>query len=126
MSPKNALAIVSSEYGWPRGTKCVALEKRSTTVMMTDLPPTLGSPSMKSMDTSDGPHSSGNRQGLEEAAWVELLGLVPLADQAVADVVLDDTSCSWCVEVPPKTLQGALNTLMSSIVGCSNGEDGGT
>jgi len=32
--------------------KCAYLEKRSTTVKMTDFPPTLGSPSMKSIEIS--------------------------------------------------------------------------
>jgi hypothetical protein len=39
-------------YGWPSAMKCAYLEKRSTTVRITDLPPTLRSHSMKSMEMS--------------------------------------------------------------------------
>jgi hypothetical protein len=35
-----------------RNKKCAYLEKQSTTVRITNLPPTLGSPSMKSMEMS--------------------------------------------------------------------------
>jgi hypothetical protein len=45
---KKAVATVVAEYGWLRATKWAYLENRSTTVKMTDLPPTLGKPSMKS------------------------------------------------------------------------------
>jgi hypothetical protein len=38
--------------GWPRAMKCAYLEKRSTTVRMTNLSPTFGSPSMKSIEIS--------------------------------------------------------------------------
>jgi hypothetical protein len=47
MVSKNALVTVVAEYGWPRVMKWAYFENQSTTVRMTDLPPTLGKPSMK-------------------------------------------------------------------------------
>ena len=52
MPSKNVRATDVAVYGWPRAMKCAYLEKRSTTVRMTDFPCTLGSPSMKSMEMS--------------------------------------------------------------------------
>ena len=52
MPSKKARATDAAVYGWPSAMKCAYLEKRSTTVRMTDLPPTLGSPSMKSIEIS--------------------------------------------------------------------------
>lgn len=43
ISSKNTRATDSAVYGCPSGMKWAYLEKRSTTVRMTDLPPTLGS-----------------------------------------------------------------------------------
>ena len=52
-SEKKTDATVSADYGCRRAMKCTYLEKRSTTNRMTDLPPTLGRPSMMSIDISD-------------------------------------------------------------------------
>jgi hypothetical protein len=52
ISAKNSLATVSVVYGCPKGMKWQYFEKRSMTVRMMDLPPTLGRPSMKSNATS--------------------------------------------------------------------------
>jgi hypothetical protein len=49
---KNARATETAVYGCPNGMKWAYLEKRSTTVRMTDFPWTLGSPSMKSIEMS--------------------------------------------------------------------------
>jgi hypothetical protein len=47
MVSKKALVTVVAEYEWPRVRKWVYLENWSTTIRITDLPPTLGKPSMK-------------------------------------------------------------------------------
>lgn len=52
ISVKNALATDAALYGCPKVMKCANLEKRSTTVSITNFPPTLGNPSKKSMDMS--------------------------------------------------------------------------
>jgi hypothetical protein len=49
---KKALATEEAEYGWLKGMKWANFEKRSTTIKMTDLPPTLVNPSMKSIVVS--------------------------------------------------------------------------
>lgn len=49
---KNAFATVLSVQGWPSEMKWQYLENQFTTVKMTDLPLTFGSPSMKSSATS--------------------------------------------------------------------------
>jgi hypothetical protein len=52
MPTKKARAIDDAMYGWSSAMKCTYMEKRSTTVRIKGLPPTLGSPSMKSMEMS--------------------------------------------------------------------------
>lgn len=57
MSPDDAIKEGASDgrrHVWvaERNKKCAYLEKRSTTVRITDLPPTLDSLSMKSMEMS--------------------------------------------------------------------------
>ena len=52
MLEKKALATDSAVYGCAKGMKYAYLEKRSTTVSITLLPPTFGSASMKSMEMS--------------------------------------------------------------------------
>jgi hypothetical protein len=47
MLVKKAVATVVTEYGCPSAMKWPYLEKRSMTVSTTNLPPTLGKPSMK-------------------------------------------------------------------------------
>jgi hypothetical protein len=49
---KEALAADTVEYGCPSVMQRADFEKRSTTVKITDLPPTLGNPLTKSMVTS--------------------------------------------------------------------------
>lgn len=50
---ENAWAMDSADYGWANSIKWHYLRKRSTTVRMTDLPPTRGSASTKSSPMSD-------------------------------------------------------------------------
>jgi hypothetical protein len=52
MPSKKVRVTDAAVYGCSRGMKWAYLENRSTTVRMTDLPPTLGSPSMKSIEMS--------------------------------------------------------------------------
>ena len=52
MPSKKARATDEAVYGWLRAMKCAYFEKRSTTVRMTDFPPTLGRPSTKSIEMS--------------------------------------------------------------------------
>ena len=52
MPSKKARATDEAVYGWLRAMKCAYFEKWSTTVRMTDIPPTLGRPSTKSIEMS--------------------------------------------------------------------------
>ena len=49
---KKARATDAVVKGWPSVMRCAYLERRSTTVRITDFPPTLGSPWMKSSEIS--------------------------------------------------------------------------
>jgi hypothetical protein len=52
MPSKNARATEAAMYGCPSGMKWAYFENWSTTMRITDLPATLGRPSMKSMEMS--------------------------------------------------------------------------
>ena len=52
ISSKKAFATETAMWGWPTAMKWPYFENQSTTVSTTDLPPTFGKPSMKSIDMS--------------------------------------------------------------------------
>jgi hypothetical protein len=52
ISSKKALATEAAEYGCPSAMKWLYFENRSTTVSTTDLPPTFGNLSIKSIEIS--------------------------------------------------------------------------
>jgi hypothetical protein len=52
MLSKKALTTVLAEYGWLNGMKWANFKNLSTTIKITDLPPTFGNPSMKSIEMS--------------------------------------------------------------------------
>jgi hypothetical protein len=50
------------------------------------------------------PNRRQNVQRLEEASRVQLLALVSLASGACPDVVLNQPTHTWCMEVPAETM----------------------
>lgn len=65
MLSKKARATDAAVYGCPKEMKCASLDNLSTMVSMTDLPPTFGNASMKSIEmsfhTNDGTGSGWRR-----------------------------------------------------------------
>ena len=53
ISAKNSLATVYAVYGCPKGMKWQNFDKRSMTVRMIDLPPTMGRPSMSNATSAE-------------------------------------------------------------------------
>jgi hypothetical protein len=86
--------------------KWAYLEKQSTTAKMTDLPPTLGSPSMKSIEM--------HVEGLQEAGRLQRLYLVTLTHGAGAHLVPDQCSVTRNIKIGVEAVKRLLHSLMAS------------
>lgn len=76
---------------------------------ITDLPCTLGSPSMKFMAMS--------AQTVNGTSWPELLAFVVLTCFTCGHKIWHDVLSLWCKEICPETMKGFLNSLVSHPMG---------
>jgi len=62
------------------------------------------------------PDCRWHRQWQKESHWMKMLRLVELACRTCADVVLDNASQVWRMEVPAKAVQCALHSFMAVLM----------
>ena len=91
------------------------LLKRSTTVNMTNLPPN-AQQRLHEVQSEVCPDRRRHRQWQMESRWIKMLRLVALACRTCADVVLDDVSQVWRMEVPAKAMQCALHSFVAVLM----------
>jgi hypothetical protein len=98
----------------------VNLENLSTTVKITDLPPTFGNPS-KQIHGDVTPNLTLDWKRREEAGWMQVLNLVLLTHQVALHELSYMLAGMWAVERSPKSVESLLTAFVTHCVGLLQG-----